>query len=322
MWNAFIAVWRSVVLAEKIKKLRVCKGGSIQKHGLLLSAKPLIIESGGYYCIFIEVKFMKDILMRKEGNIAIITLNRPEVLNAFRSQTLTELTEAITEAGKDPDTYVIILNSSSGRSFTAGGDIKEESQLTGETAYEFSERGQACAMAVYHSPIPVIAAVDGYALGGGMELILAADITVAAKSAKIGIPTINLAGIPCWTATQLLPRIAGPSRACDILLTGRMLSAEECYRFNLVEYLTEKEELMDKAMEIAETIADKSPHAVALMRQAIKQGLELPVTEALTLERNLFTKCYDSGDRQEATAAFLEKRPHGKYSNRDGAKGR
>lgn len=265
---------------------------------------------------------MKDILMRKEGNIAIITLNRPEVLNAFRSQTLAELTEAVTEAGKDPDTYVIILNSSSGRAFTAGGDIKEESQLTGETASEFSERGQACAMAIYHSPIPVIAAVDGYALGGGMELILAADITVAAKSAKIGIPTINLAGIPCWTATQLLPRIAGPSRACDILLTGRMLSAEECYHYNLVEYLTEQEDLMDKAMEIAGMIADKSPHAIALMRQAIKQGIELSIPEGLALERSLFTKCYDSEDRQEATAAFLEKRPHGKYHNRDGAKGR
>ena len=270
----------------------------------------------------VKVDLMKDILIRKVGNIAVITLNRPEALNAFRSQTLAELTEAVTEAGKAPDNYAIILNSSSGRAFTAGGDIKEESQLTGETASGFSERGQACAMAIYHSPIPVIAAVDGYALGGGMELILAADITVAAKSAKIGIPTINLAGIPCWTATQLLPRIAGSSRACDILLTGRMLSAEECYHYNLVEYLTEKEDLMDKAMEIAGTIADKSPHAIALMRQAIKQGLELPVSQGLALERDLFAKCYDSEDRQEATAAFLEKRPHGKYQNRPGVKGR
>lgn len=263
---------------------------------------------------------MEDILMKKQGNIAIVTLNRPKVLNAFRSQTLQELTDAIIEAGKDPDTYVIILNSAIDKAFTAGGDIKEESQLTGETAYGFSERGQACAMAIYNSPIPVIAAIDGYALGGGMELILAADITVAAKTAKIGVPTINLAGIPCWTATQLLPRIAGASSACDILLTGRTLTAEECYKLNLVEYLTEKEELMDKAMEIAETIADKSPHAVALMRQAIKQGLELPISDALELERNLFVKCYDSEDRTEATHAFLEKRPHGKYNNRDGVK--
>ena len=122
----------------------------------------------------------------------------------------------------------------------------EEAQLTYDTAYDFSRRGQECAMAIYNSPVPVIAAVDGYALGGGMELILAADITVAAKTAKIGVPTINLGGIPCWTATQLLPRIVGHSVASDILLTGKIMSAEECYRLHLVEYLTEKEELMEE----------------------------------------------------------------------------
>lgn len=114
---------------------------------------------------------MEDILVRKEGHIAFVTIDRPKVLNAFRSQTLRELTEAVIEAGKDPDNYVIILNSSIGKAFTAGGDINEESQLTEDTAADFSRRGQACAMAIYNSPIPVIAAVDGYALGGGMELI-------------------------------------------------------------------------------------------------------------------------------------------------------
>lgn len=259
---------------------------------------------------------MDDILMKKEGNVAVITLNRPKVLNAFRSQTLDELTAAVKEAGRDNDIYAIVLNSSVDKAFTAGGDIKEESLLTKETAYEFSKRGQECAMAIYNSPVPVIAAVDGYALGGGMELILAADITVAARTAKIGIPTVNLGGIPCWTATQLLPRLVGQSCACDILLTGRMLSAEECYRLHIVEYITEKEELMAKAMEVAETIADKSPNAVRLMRQSVKQGLELPLEDALELERQLFTQCYDSPDRAEATSAFLEKRPHKPYRNR------
>lgn len=259
---------------------------------------------------------MEDILMKKEGNIAVITINRPKVLNAFRSQTVAELTEAVRAAGEDEDIYAVILNSAVEKAFTAGGDIKEESLLTGETAYEFSKRGQECAMAIYNSPVPVIAAVDGYALGGGMELILAADITVAAKTARVGVPTINLAGIPCWTATQLLPRAVGVSRACDILLTGRTLSAEECYELGLVEYLTEKGELMEKAREVAETIADKSPHAVALMRAAVKKGMEKPLDEALELERELFVRCYDSDDRSEATSAFIEKRPHRKYNNR------
>lgn len=259
---------------------------------------------------------MKTVLIKKEGHIATVTLNRPEVLNAFNSQMLQELTDAIKEAGRDPDTYVIILNSAIPKAFTAGGDIKEEAQLTYETAYDFSKRGQECAMAVYHSPVPVIAAIDGYALGGGMELILAADITVAAKTAKIGVPTINLGGIPCWTATQLLPRIVGHSCASDILLTGRIMSAEECYHLHLVQYLTEKEDLMDKVMEVANTIADKSPHAVSLMRRSIKQGLEMPLDDSLELERQIFRECYTSSDRTEATAAFLEKRPHKPYNNR------
>ena len=261
---------------------------------------------------------MENVLIKKEGNIAIISLNRTKVLNAFNSEMLADLTNAIVEVGKDPDTYVIILNSSIDKAFTAGGDIKEEAQLTYDTAYDFSRRGQECAMAIYNSPIPVVAAVDGYALGGGMELILAADITVAAKTAKIGVPTINLGGIPCWTATQLLPRIVGHSVASDILLTGRILKAEECYHLHLVQYLTEKEDMMEKAMEVAETLADKSPHAIMLMRKAIKQGLEMPLGDALELERQIFKDCYTSTDRTEATAAFLEKRPHAPYNNREG----
>jgi len=259
---------------------------------------------------------MKYVEISKQDHITIVSLNRPEVLNAFNSQMLQDLTNAIKDAGNDPDTYVIVLNSVLAKAFTAGGDIKEESLLTQDNAYDFSQKGQECAMAIYRCPVPVIVAVDGYSLGGGMELILAADITVAAKTAKIGVPTINLAAIPCWTATQLLPRIVGHACASDILLTGRVMTAEECYRLHLVQYLTEKEELMDKAMEVAASIADKSPHAVSLMRKAIKEGIELPLDDALELERNIFVDCYASSDRKEATAAFLEKRPHKPYNSR------
>lgn len=139
---------------------------------------------------------MENVLVKKEGHIATVSLNRTKVLNAFNSEMLADLTATIKKAGKDPKVYVIILNSSIDKAFTAGGDIKEEAQLTYDTAYDFSRRGQECAMAIYNSPVPVIIAVDGYALGGGMELILAADITVAAKTAKIGVPTINLGGYP------------------------------------------------------------------------------------------------------------------------------
>ncbi len=256
---------------------------------------------------------MDFITSTSQNHIVTITLNRPKALNAFNSQMLSELTDAILTASKNPEHLVIILNSSIEKAFTAGGDIKEEVLLTPDTAYDFAERGKTCTMAIYNSPIPVICAVDGYALGGGMEIILASDITVATKNAKIGIPTINLGGIPGWGSTQLLPRLVGPSRAADILLTGRTLSAEECYNLHIIEYLVEKDQLMEKAMELANTITDKAPLAVRNMKKALHEGLSLPLADALNLESELFADCYKSEDHEEALRAFLEKRPHKPY---------
>ncbi len=256
---------------------------------------------------------MEFITSTVDNHIVTITLNRPKALNAFNSQMLSELTDAIISASADPNNLVIILNSSIKKAFTAGGDIKEEVLLTTDTAYGFAESGKKCTMAIYNSPIPVICAVDGYALGGGMEIILAADITIASKNAKIGIPTINLGGIPGWGSTQLLPRLVGPSRAADILLTGRSLSAEECFDLNIIEYLVEEDQLMEKAQELANTITDKAPLAVRNMKKAIHEGMSLPLSEALTLESQLFADCYKSPDHEEALRAFLEKRPHKPY---------
>lgn len=256
---------------------------------------------------------MEFITSTSKDHIVTITLNRPKALNAFNSQMLSELTDAILAASENPEHLVIIINSSIEKAFTAGGDIKEEVLLTTDTAYDFAERGKACTMAIYNSPIPVICAVDGYALGGGMEIILAADITVATKNAMVGIPTINLGGIPGWGSTQLLPRLVGPSRAADILLTGRTLSAEECYNLHIIEYLVEKDQLMEKAMELASTITDKAPLAVRNMKKALHEGLSLPLQDALNLESELFADCYKSEDHEEALRAFLEKRPHKPY---------
>ncbi len=256
---------------------------------------------------------MEFITSTSKDHIVTITLNRPKALNAFNSQMLLELTDAIWAASENPEHLVIIINSSIEKAFTAGGDIKEEVLLTTDTAYDFAERGKACTMSIYNSPIPVICAVDGYALGGGMEIILAADITVATKNAMVGIPTINLGGIPGWGSTQLLPRLVGPSRAADILLTGRTLSAEECYNLHIIEYLVEKDQLMEKAMELASTITDKAPLAVRNMKKALHEGLSLPLQDALNLESALFADCYKSEDHEEALRAFLEKRPHKPY---------
>lgn len=259
---------------------------------------------------------MENILFKKEGHIATITLNRPKALNAFSSTMLMELAEIFEDANKDSDIYCVILNSACEKAFTAGGDVKEENQMDAEAAYNFAVLGKRAMKAISSFHCPVITAVHGYCLGGGMEIILASDITIAAKSSKIGIPTINLGGIPGWGATQMLPRLVGASRAKDILITGRTLDADECLRLNIIEYVAENDELMIKAKELAEIIADKPPIAAQSMKEAIDKGMNMDFESGLKLDNEIYAKCYNTEDHSEAMAAFLEKRPHKEYKNK------
>lgn len=187
---------------------------------------------------------------------------------------LDELTEALEMAEKDTGVRCVILTAAGERAFTAGGDIKEEVQLNETTAAEFSRRGKKMIRSILNHRVPVICAVRGYALGGGMEMILAADITVAATDAKIGIPTIKLGGIPGWGSTVLLPRTVGASRAKELLYTGRSLSAEEALKLGVVEDVVEPDELLKRAFELADTIADMAPLAVENMKKSINTCYE------------------------------------------------
>lgn len=259
---------------------------------------------------------MELIIYEEKGPIAVLTINRPRALNAFNSQMLEELTEALRYAEENTEIRCVILAAAGERAFTAGGDIKEEVLLTSETARLFSERGKRLILSIRKHRVPVLCAVQGYALGGGMELILASDVTIAASNAKIGIPTIKLGGIPGWGSTVLLPRVVGESRAKELLYTGRSLDAEEAKALGLVEFVTEPERLMERTMELAKEIADMAPLAIESMKQAINGSLEAGLTEALQKETGLFASCFDTADHLEATTAFLEKREHGEFGRR------
>lgn len=256
---------------------------------------------------------MEFIIYEKNQHIATITINRPRALNAFNSQMLDEMTEVLKTAEEDLDIRCVIVTAAGERAFTAGGDIKEEVKMNRETAAAFAGRGKQCVLSILNHRVPVICAVRGYALGGGMELILASDITIAASDAKIGIPTIKLGAIPGWASTVLLPRTVGASRAKELLYTGRSLGAGEALELGLVEMVTEPERLMEEANALAGVIADMAPLAVERMKKSVNRSMQAELTESLENETALFAACFETADHLEATTAFLEKRAHGEY---------
>lgn len=253
---------------------------------------------------------MEFVLYEKKNHTAVITMNRPKALNAVNSRMLEEMTEALLRAEEDHEIRCVILTGAGDRAFTAGGDIKEEALLTPETADSFSRRGKRLILLMLDHRVPVICAVRGHALGGGMEMILAGDITVAASDAKIGIPTVKLGGIPGWGSTVLLPAAVGLSRAKELLYTGRSLTAKEALDLGVVEYVTEPEKLMETAMGLADTIAGMAPMAIESMKKSVNKAFCVGVKEGLEKETRLFAACFGTEDHKKATAAFLEKRSH------------
>ena len=256
---------------------------------------------------------MEYILYEKMGPIVTLTLNRPEALNAFNSQMLEELTTCLDAAQRDLEIRCLILTAAGERAFTAGGDVKEEAVLSPEAAKEFSERGKRCVLSILHHRVPVICAVHGYTLGGGMELVLASDITIAASNLSIGVPTIRLGSIPGWGSTVLLPLAVGASRAKELLYTGRSMNAEEALRLGLVDSVVEPDKLLPSAMKLAETIADMAPIAIEYMKQSVNNSAYRDLDSAFKAETKYFSACFETQDRREAIGAFLTKREHGEY---------
>ncbi|MDH5535857.1 MAG: enoyl-CoA hydratase-related protein [Betaproteobacteria bacterium] len=249
------------------------------------------------------------LLEQLEPGIQLLTINRPQALNALNSATLDELAQAIGRVAADQAARVLLVTGAGGKAFVAGADIGEMKDYTPDQARRFSERGMGVMHALESLPIPVIALVNGYALGGGCELALACDWIVAGDNAVFGQPEVNLGIPPGFGGTQRLRRRVGRARAVELLTTARQVKAEEALRIGLANHVHPATELKARGIEAARTIAGKGPAAVRLAKEAARRGEDLDLANACALETALFALAFAAADQKEGMSAFLEKRP-------------
>jgi len=249
-----------------------------------------------------------NLLLERDGAVAVVTLNRPKVLNALNNHTLAELASCMAALKADPEVRAIILTGSGEKSFVAGADINELAALSPVEGQAHARRGQLIFDAIEQLGKPVIAAINGFALGGGCELAMACTIRLAADTARFGQPEVNLGLIPGYAGSQRLPRLVGKGIAMEILLTGDMIGAQRAYEIGLVNRVVPAAELMAEAKKLAQALATKAPIAVHFILDAVNQGLEAPFAVGQYLETTLFGTIASSDDMREGTKAFLEKR--------------
>lgn len=259
---------------------------------------------------------LHGLLYEKRGRIGVISFHRPEVLNAMNTETVIEMKKVFSEMDEDPDIRCVILTGHGDRAFCAGGDIHEEAEKDVIAAYEFVRNGGELLEKIERFKAPVIAAINGYCLGGGVEFAIACDIRIAADNAKLGSPEINLGVYPGWGGTQRLPRIVGLSKAREIMYTGDKYTAQQALEMGLVDRVVPAASLMDEAMALAEKIASKAPMAIRYIKTSIYDGMQCDLQRALQMESALFAHLYSTQDTKEAYAAYLEKRPHKEYIGR------
>src|SRR6266852_268514 len=253
---------------------------------------------------------LENLLYEKMRAVAYVTLNRPKVLNAHNRQTWNELRTVFEDARDDPEIRGVILTGAGDKAFIAGADIGELAHVTAVEAERSSSYGQAVLDLIENLGKPVIAAVNGYALGGGCETAMACTIRLAAEHAKFGQPEVTLGLIPGGGGTQRLPRLVGKGRALQLILSGGMISAQEAYRIGLVNEVVPAAELMTRAEALLQEITSNAPIAIKLALEAANKGLETSQSEGLLLEASYFGLCAATDDKKEGTSAFLEKRRH------------
>ncbi len=253
--------------------------------------------------------FQNILLEQLEAGIWLLAVNRPKALNALNAATLDEIAAAIKKIAVDDAARVLLVTGSGEKAFVAGADIAGMQEMTIEQAREFSEKGMQVMHALEGLPVPVIALVNGYCLGGGCELALACDWMLASDTAVFGQPEVNLGIPPGFGGTQRLPRKLGSARALELLTTGRQVKADEALRIGLVNHVYPAAELRTKGLELARAIAAKGPAAVRLVKQAVQRGGNLDLYTACALETDLFARAFTTQDQKEGMRAFLEKRP-------------
>ena len=250
----------------------------------------------------------ENLLVEQKDRVALLTINRPKSLNALNGETLRELVQAFSTLEQEEEVKVIILTGAGDKAFVAGGDISVMAKATPLLARELALQAQRLFNRIETCSKPVIAAINGYALGGGCELAMACDIRLASDNAKIGQPEINLGIIPGWAGTQRLPRLVGKGRAKELIFTGDMLSAAEARDIGLVNRVFPQAELLAAATQMAQKIAAKGGIALRLAKEAIDNGMEMDITRAGDYEADLFALCFATEDQKEGMGAFLEKR--------------
>ncbi len=248
------------------------------------------------------------ILITRDDAVATVTVNRPKVLNALDLETVSALAEAFRALKADEDVRVVVLTGAGDRAFIAGADIRELAQLTPATARALADSGHQLCNDMEQLGKPVIAAINGFALGGGCELAMACTLRLAARSARLGQPEIGLGLIPGYGGTQRLPRLVGRGRALELMLTGAPIDATEAHRIGLVNRVVDDEALADETAALAATLAGQAPVAVRLILEAVFHGVDMSMAEASMFERSTFSLAFDTEDVREGTTAFLEKR--------------
>ena len=250
----------------------------------------------------------ENIVFEKKSSIAYVTINRPKVLNALNMATMEDLRSAFAAIKDDKEIRVVILTGSGEKAFVAGADIAELSKHDAVSAKEYTHRGQSVLDLIENLGKPVIACINGFALGGGCEIALACTFRLASENAKLGQPEVKLGLIPGYGGTQRLPRLVGKGIAMQLLLAGEMINAQEALRIGLVNEVVAAAELIPRAEALAQKIVANAPLAVQYAMEAVNKGMEMSLSEGLYIEATLFGLCCATEDKNEGTKAFLEKR--------------
>ncbi len=252
---------------------------------------------------------LENLKVEQRDGILIVTVDRPKVLNALNARTMDELSSVFLEARGDESVRAVILTGGGEKAFIAGADINELASLDAVVGKKFAERGQAVLSQIEQFPKPVIAAINGFALGGGCEVALACHIRIASENAQLGLPEVSLGVIPGYGGTQRMVRLLGKGKALELICTGDRIGAEEAEKIGLVNKVVPPAELIEKSEEMARKMASKGPLAIRAAIEAVNSGSDMPLDEGLYLEATLFGTLCATEDMREGTKAFLEKRP-------------